>query len=187
MRPTRWPRRRMSRNPLGAVASLVAIAVIAGVVGLVFAPPTTHAGRAYVTDGDSLRIGEARIRLVGLDAVELAQSCERNGEEWACGREARDFLVGLIGGREIKCASDRRDQYGRSLAHCSLDDADIGDAIVRSGWAVAELEYALAVADARSNSRGIWAGSFADPADFRRENEAVQPGFWDWLLSVLPH
>ena len=93
MRPTSWPRRRTFRNPLGAVASLVAIAVVAGVVGLVLAPPTTHAGRPYVIDGDSLRIGEARIRLIGLDAVELAQSCERDGQEWACGRDARDFLV----------------------------------------------------------------------------------------------
>ncbi len=187
MRPTSWPRRRTFRNPLGAVASLVAIAVVAGVVGLVLAPPTTHAGRPYVIDGDSLRIGEARIRLIGLDAVELAQSCERDGQEWACGRDARDFLVALVGRHEIKCASDRRDQYGRALAHCSLDDADIGDAIVRAGWAVAELEYALAVAEARSQRRGIWGGSFADPADFRRENETVQPGFWDWLLSLLPH
>ncbi len=105
-------------------------------------------------DGDSLRIGEARIRLIGLDAVELAQSCERDGQEWPAGARRVTFWSRLVGRREIKCASDRRDQYGRALAHCSLDDADIGDAIVRAGWAVAELEYALALAEARSQQPG---------------------------------
>lgn len=165
----------------------MAIAVIAGLTALFLAPPTTHTGGAYVSDGDSLRIGDARIRLIGLDAVELAQTCERNGENWPRGREARDFLVGFLDGREIDCASDRRDQYGRSLARCAVDGADVGDAIVRAGWSVADLEYALALADARFAKRGIWTSSFVDPALFRQQNERTLPGFWDWLLSLLPY
>jgi endonuclease YncB( thermonuclease family) len=186
MRRTRSFGRRTSRNPLGAVATLIAIAVIAGLAALFLAPPVTHAGRAHGSDGDTLKIGDARIRLLGLDAVELAQTCDRDGEDWTCGREARDYLVSLLAGRQTQCASDRRDQYGRELAHCTVDGGDVGEAVVRAGWAVADLEYALALADARSAKRGIWAARFVDPAEFRRQNEKTPINMWDWLLSLLP-
>ena len=40
-------------------------------------------GVASVTDGDTLRIGPARIRLHDIDAPESAQSCRAGGETWA--------------------------------------------------------------------------------------------------------
>jgi len=187
MRGTRWSRRGPRRSPLGAIATLAAIALIAGLAALVFAPPATLVGQARAIDGDSLAIGETRIRLLGLDAVEYAQTCTREGEDWPCGRQARDFLRDLVVKGETRCTSDRRDQYGRALAYCSIRDGDLGDAIVRAGYAIADLEYAVPLADARLNRRGIWAGSFIDPAEFRRTHDSASPSFWDWLLSLLPH
>jgi len=184
MRSTRWSRRRSVRNPLGAVASLVAIALIAGVVALLAPPALTLTGRAAVVDGDTLRIGGTRIRLLGIDAVELDQTCRKGGEEWPCGRSARAFVEDLLRGQDTSCASDGRDQYRRVLAHCRVDGEDLGEAITRAGWAVAELEYALPLAEARLQGRGVWSGEFDDPADWRR-HRGESFNFWAWLMGLL--
>ena len=186
MRRTVWPRQRRFRNPLGAVATLVAIAAIAAIAALFWPPQATLTGRASAVDGDTLRIGDTRIRLIGLDAVELEQSCiDANGAEWPCGREARSFLASLSDGGTTTCAADGRDRYRRVLAHCSTDKADLGEQLVRAGWATAELEYGLALADARLNGRGIWAGRFDDPADWRRNRGVDTFDLWAWLMGLL--
>lgn len=185
MRPMRWSRRRTARNPLGAVATLAVIALIAAVAAVFLPPASTLAGRAEAVDGDTLRIGGARIRLMGLDAVELDQQCRRAGVEWACGRDARQFVAELLQAKETFCASGGRDQYGRVLARCTVNDRDLGDEIVRAGWATADIEYAIPLAEARLNQRGIWTGEFDEPADWRRSHGDPNAGFWGWLRGLL--
>lgn len=186
MRATAWPRRRRPRNLLGALATLAAIAVIAVIAGLLWPPATTLSGRASAADGDTLRIGETRIRLVGFDAVEFDQTCtDTKGIEWACGRDARAFLDGLVDRGETSCASEGRDRYRRVLARCRTAGDDLGEQIVRAGWAVADLEYGLALADARLNNRGIWAGRFDDPAKWRADRGADNFDLWAWLMALF--
>ncbi len=186
MRSTPWARRRGFRNPLGAVVTLVAIGIIAVVVALLLPPEPALTGRASAVDGDTLRIGNARIRLLGLDAVELDQTCTNAaGAEWPCGREVRSFLAKLSDAGTTICAADGRDRYRRVLAHCSTNGADLGEQLVRAGWAVAELEYGLALAEARLNRRGIWSGHFDDPAEWRRTHGAETFDLWAWLLGLL--
>lgn len=181
-----WPRRRNARNPIGAVATLVAIGLVAAVAALLWPPPASISGRAVAVDADTLRIGDTRIRLIGLDAVELDQICmDGAGAEWKCGREARAFLDRLSDEGTTRCAADGRDRYRRVLARCSTSGADLGEQIVRAGWAVADLEYGLALAEARLNGRGIWAGRFDDPADWRRHHDAETFDIWTWLQGVL--
>jgi endonuclease YncB( thermonuclease family) len=45
--------------------------------------------RSYirVTDGDTIRIGDRRIRLYGIDAPEIKQICLKDNLEWKCGIE----------------------------------------------------------------------------------------------------
>lgn len=187
MRATAWPRRRTSRSPLGAVVTLAAIALLAVVAGLFWPPPATLSGRAIAVDGDTLRIAGTRIRLIGLDAVELDQTCtDPDGTEWPCGEDARRFLNELTGTANVTCAADGHDRYRRVLARCRIGSADLGDQIVRAGWAVAELEYGLALAEARLNARGIWAGRFDDPAKWRADHRADHFDFWVWLTGWLP-
>jgi endonuclease YncB( thermonuclease family) len=185
MRTMPWSQRRRGRNPLGAVLTLLAIGLIAVAAALFFPPERTLSGRATALDGDTLRIGETRIRLLGLDAVELEQTClDTSGAEWPCGRQARAFLAGLTGDRSIFCAGEGTDRYRRVLARCKAD-ADLGDSIVRAGWAVAELEYTVALTEARLNGRGIWSGRFDEPAEWRRANGADTIDIWSWLLGLL--
>lgn len=186
MRPTPWSRRRSVRNPLGAVVTLVAIGLLAALAALLWPPPASFSGRAAAVDADTLRIGDTRIRLLGLDAVELDQTCtDAAGRPWPCGREARSFLAGLTTGETTICAADGRDRYRRVLAHCSAEGADLGEQIVRAGWATAELEYGLALAEARLNGRGIWSGRFDDPAEWRRHHGADSFDFWSWLVGLF--
>src|SRR5689334_19729601 len=99
MRGTPWSGRRRFRNPLGTLVTLVAIVVVAVAAGLLWPPPATVNGRATAVDGDTLRIGDTRIRLLGLDAVEFDQTCTSGtGASWDCGRDARSFLADLVKG-----------------------------------------------------------------------------------------
>jgi endonuclease YncB( thermonuclease family) len=96
-------------------------------------------GGARVIDGDTIDIAGARIRLKGIDAPELEQTCtDRRGEEWACGKAATRELRAHVQRQELTCDTRGLDQYRRVLAICSLPDGtDINAWMVRQGWAVA--------------------------------------------------
>jgi endonuclease YncB( thermonuclease family) len=164
----------------------VAIALLTAVVALFWPPQPSLSGRAHAIDGDTLRIGETRIRLTGLDAVERDQSCTRaDGTAWACGRDAGAYLGTLVDHATITCVTSGRDLYRRVLARCTAGGNDLGEQMVRAGWAVAELDYALPLADARLHARGIWSGQFDDPAQWRRSHGAETFDLWAWLMGVF--
>lgn len=148
------------------------------------APSAPLAGRAYAVDGDTLGIGETRIRIVGIDAPELDQSCtSAEGDAWPCGREARSFLAALIARSEISCLPEGRDRYGRTLARCSIGDRDLAGEIVGAGWALAEAGYAGDQTAARNARTGIWSGSFEAPSQWRRDRGEQDSTLWDWIRS----
>ena len=184
MRAQPWSRTRRPRSPLGAVVVLVAIAVIALLVAWLQPTPPPLSGRAQAVDGDTLRIGATRIRLPGIDAVELDQTCtNEKGDNWNCGFAARAFLADLVDNRTTACKPDGRDRYGRVLAKCDAGDGDLGAAVVKAGWAVADVEYGLALVQARTGRHGIWSGSFDDPGEWRRSHGADAFDFWAWLMG----
>ena len=129
---------------------------------------------AVAIDGDTLRTGSTRIRILGIDAPEASQTCrDEHGGTWACGREAHARLRALVGFGLVACKSSSVDRYGRPLAVCSAGSVpDIGEAMVRSGYAVRLMSprYWLAEMDARYHKRGLWRGSFVSPADWRRDH-----------------
>jgi len=132
------------------------------------------AGAVRVVDGDSLEIGTARIRLFGIDAPELRQLCrDANGGDTTCGLAARDALTRLIGGRDVSCAPAEAPSYDRTVAICKVGDTDLSEAMARGGYAI-ELKvhskgrYAAAERSARDARRGVWAGTFERPSDWRQ-------------------
>jgi endonuclease YncB( thermonuclease family) len=125
-------------------------------------------GRATVNDGDTLTLGQERIRLRGIDAPEYTQTCRSNAADYACGRLARQALVDLIGGRAVSCTGWRRDRYRRLLGDCRAGDVDLNRALVAAGWAVAYGGYEAEEEKARAARAGIWAGSYDRPQDWRR-------------------
>lgn len=124
-------------------------------------------GKVEAVDGDSLRVSGRMIRLQGIDAPEFNQTCRREGQETRCGREAAQALKRLISKGEVTCKGFEHDRYDRLLATCTVVGEDIGAALVKSGHAVAYGDYVLEEAEARANKRGLWAGTFDFPRDWR--------------------
>ncbi|WEK02731.1 MAG: thermonuclease family protein [Candidatus Devosia phytovorans] len=147
-------------------------------------PPV--AGQARVSDGDSFRLGDERIRLLGMDAPELAQQCDTaDGSKWTCGRSARDRMAELLSSGAVDCRPEGRDQYDRLLATCRVNDQDLGAIMVGEGLAVSSGGYWTEEAAARRDSRGIWAGSFDRPRDWR-DDEARPHNALSWLGDLWP-
>jgi endonuclease YncB( thermonuclease family) len=132
-------------------------------------------GRARVVDGDSIEIAGHRIRLFGIDAPELHQACRTAaGAAYDCGAAARRALEGLIGGRAVTCTPVGQ-SHDRAVALCRANGRDLSEEQVRAGHAL-ELRgfsrgrYSAAEREAQQARRGLWAGSFEEPAQWRREN-----------------
>lgn len=127
-----------------------------------------------VVDGDSLRIGEARVRLHGIDAPELNQTCTTpQGALWRCGQWSRAQLEAFVQGQRLDCDDLGADRHGRRLARCRLDGRDIAALMVTVGAAFAYRrysdEYVPHETYARAAGRGIWAaGPQTSPEAHRR-------------------
>jgi endonuclease YncB( thermonuclease family) len=128
-------------------------------------------GGFNVIDGDSLSRGDGRFRLVGIDAPEYRQQCDRGGVPWPCGHEARTLLVKLLQVGSVECRGDERDRCERLLVTCEVNGIDINAEMVRRGMAVSFGSYRGEEAAARSAKAGMWAGNFERPQDYRRGGE----------------
>lgn len=153
---------------------LVIAVVVAAAAWFTERQGETVVGRARVIDGDSLAIGDVEIRLFGIDAPEFAQSCERAGRIWPCGREAAEALRAAAAGREVTCRPRDRDRYGRTVAVCHAGGLDLGAAMIKGGLAVAEGAYDADEREARDARRGVWSSTFERPADWRARHPRPQ-------------
>jgi endonuclease YncB( thermonuclease family) len=148
-----------------------------GVLVLAFLLAATSAearptGPAIVIDGDTIDVAGERVRLFGIDAPELGQTCTANARRWRCGQQAATALAKKIGTRSVSCAGKGHDQYGRTLAVCRVGRTNLNAWLVTSGWALAYREYStdyVAEEDAaRAGGKGMWRGAFVPPWDWRR-------------------
>lgn len=105
-------------------------------------------GSATAADGDSLVVAGQKVRLFGIDAPELNQTCQRDGETWACGQAAKEQLSALVGGVQVQCKRLSTDSYGRAVSTCQAGAADLNRVMVENGWATAYREYSQDYADA---------------------------------------
>ncbi|AXI43077.1 nuclease [Sulfitobacter sp. SK011] len=101
-------------------------------------------GKVRVIDGDTLDVGQTRIRLHGIDAPESDQPCTTlSGQNWACGdwitRQVRDRFQGA----KVRCEPLSKDRYGRTVARCFVDGTDIAKVLVQEGLAFAYRKYSL--------------------------------------------
>src|SRR5215510_14786228 len=155
------------------VPGIALLALLAG------SPASRAQPRVQAADGDSLRLGGQRIRLFGIDAPELHQTCQNDkGKPYACGVLAKHQLERAIKGPGVKCQTVATDRYGRSVADCTVNGKDLSDIMVRSRRALDTTRdgvYLAAEAEARRARRGMWAGTFEEPADWRLQNPREGP------------
>ncbi|MXO57857.1 thermonuclease family protein [Pontixanthobacter gangjinensis] len=90
-----------------------------------------------VVDGDTIRCGDQRIRLQGIDAPEMPGHC-RTGRNCTPGDPFASTanLSRLVASGQLRCLPDGLDRYGRTLARCSVGEIDLSCAQIESGHAV---------------------------------------------------
>jgi len=139
-----------------------------------FLTNSVYADQLTVTDGDTIRIGEERIRFSGIDAPELKQTCLYQEIEFNCGEFSKNLLIEKIANQEVSCIKESKDQYGRTLAECFVGKESLSSYLVREGYAFAYRKYSdKFIADeeyAQSKGNGMWSMEFLFPWDYRQQN-----------------
>jgi endonuclease YncB( thermonuclease family) len=139
-------------------------------------PQPAIVGNAWVIDGDTIVISDTHIRLEGIDAPKSDQTCtDSAGKTWPCGRVSATELRAHIRGQELTCRRSAFDRYKRVLAVCTLHDgSNINAWLVRQGWALAygfAGTYEREEGEAKAAKRGIWAGTFVAPSQWREHQK----------------
>jgi endonuclease YncB( thermonuclease family) len=182
----RKPRRRIAGRTVRAAAALILLgagvaggakismllgnAAMAGIAPVIasIAPPVRAAVQARppaklasenvaVVDGETLRLSGQVVRLDGVSAPQRGGSCPHSASD--CAGAAAGHLAALVRDRRVACTVDGADAVGRAMARCQAGATDINEAVVASGWAVAEANQPSlmhAEADARIARRGLW-------------------------------
>jgi endonuclease YncB( thermonuclease family) len=170
----RWPSSHItafeSRTGTAAIVAVVLVAWLSSA-----SAADVVSGLARVIDGETIAIGSQHIRLKGIDAPETDQVClNAKGERWTCGIAARDRLSTHVAGRNTSCVAHGEDRYGRTLAICSTADENLNAWMVREGLALAYVKYSREYvgdeAAARELRKGMWAGAFIAPWDWRHRD-----------------
>ena len=120
-------RRSILRDGVTAFAALALLGLLA--LKLQDGANNFYSGRFQAVDGDTLRLGDVRVRLKGIDAPEYLQTCRRDDADWPCGREARRALSELVSGGPVECAGSGEDRldaamqrFGRHFDHLPVDE-----------------------------------------------------------------
>ncbi len=144
-----------------ALFLMVAGAAIAGV----------FKGEVRVIDGDEIEVAGKRVRLYGIEAPELGQTCWYRNKEFPCGLSARRNLWLNVKDQRLTCR-EKSVVDGVVVALCvDAKGRDVAGGLVRSGWALAlpkQVEvYIKAEAEAKRQKLGLWNFSFTKPWDWR--------------------
>ena len=146
-----------------------------GILSLIiifFLSQKVFADTVKVIDGDTIKIGDEKIRFGGIDAPELKQTCFKNKEKIPCGIAAKDILKKKIGKEIPKCISEGKDIYKRTIAECFVNGESLSKFLVSNGYAFAHRKYSKKfIKDerfAKKNKLGLWSMKFMFPWEFRK-------------------
>ena len=136
------------------------------------------AGVVSVIDGDTFDVGDTRVRIHGIDAPEVDQTCTSDQRgEWACGAFVRDEVRRRYQGATATCQEVTVDRYGRVVGKCFVNGRDVGEAIVSDGLAEAyrrySMDYDLAEKAAQVTGAGLWSSDMQTPSEFRADQRAT--------------
>jgi endonuclease YncB( thermonuclease family) len=155
------------RRALGALLALLVLGAL-GRPGLA----EEIVGRPQVIDGNTLDFSGRRVRLAGIDAPDLAQTCRAAGQGWPCGKEARWAAINRIHPHWVTCVTQGRALDGAMAAICYLAGVgqhELNAWLVAQGWALgASGAYGGEQATARAAGKGLWRGDFVPPGQWRQ-------------------
>jgi len=164
-------------SPLNGL-NLAFLAALLGACSASRAEPdaTGIEGKARAIDGDTVAID---FRLLGADAFERKQWCEMPSGCAPCGKAAQDFAARFLARGPATLRLTGQSSYGRPIAIAEVAGQDLGEAMIRAGYAVPRPQYLThdsdrraryeaAFADAKTAKAGALAGEWIDPADWRK-------------------
>ena len=132
------------------------------------------ASHVTVIDGDTIRLGDVKIRFSGIDAPEINQTCVASEGKIACGKISRDLLIEKVTNNKISCTDEGKDFYGRVLGECFVNGESLSAYLVREGFAFAYRKYSNKYIEdeeyAKFNKLGMWSMEFLYPWDYRKNN-----------------
>lgn len=124
------------------------------------APPEPRLERLFrpvVDTAGAIETAAGRLSIADIEAPELESSCGDGAQNWPCGRVARAELRRFIRGRAIECQVPAGAESLPETVRCSVGGDDIGEWLVRHGWArPAGGTYANAAKEAQTERRGLW-------------------------------
>ena len=117
-----------------------------------------------MVDGDTIELDNGKtVRLIGIDTPEVYGGAECGGSQ------ASAYMERIATGRRVSVRTDPTqdtfDRYGRLLAYLDAGGTDLGEAVLRAGWARVYVydqpfrrlsAYRRAGRTARGGDRGIW-------------------------------
>lgn len=155
------------------VLALAFIGVLAA--GFSGATAADFIGPPTVLNGELLQVKGENFKLFGIDAPDLAQTCEARGATYACGIVARAALMDLVAGATVRCTPLDRTSSTRGgrpvVARCFAGGYDLSEGMVYTGWALAMprggTKYSAFEKEAETARRGLWRGTFTRPWEWR--------------------
>jgi endonuclease YncB( thermonuclease family) len=140
-------------------------------------------GRATAIAGDRLRVAGTIVRLEGIEAPEVDQTCDGPSGKWKCGGAAKEALSRAVRGRSVSCEVTGKDDAATPTARCAVGGADVAASLVKSGHAFAEAglfaRYGSEESGAKLAKIGLWSGEAERPADYRAKR-------WDEAKRKAP-
>ena len=128
-------------------------------------------GLAQVLSANLILIKGKTIRLFGIHAPQLDQICKINGARMRCGVVAWAELIRIADGAYLSCDVEKTQdrKTGVKVATCYSGEHDIGESLVRTGYAKALISqsdrYRVDQEDAKQSVRGLWAGEYFSVVD----------------------
>lgn len=83
-----------------------------------------------VIDGDTVRLGDERIRLIGVDTPEMRARCPAERESALA---ARDRLAGMLDEGDVQIERHGVGRWGRTLAVIQVDGRDVSLQLIAEG------------------------------------------------------
>lgn len=132
---------------------------------------TAIVGPITVVDGETLEIQNQRVKLWGVDAPELDQTChDGQGGAYNCGKESASALSRWLGELQpVQCEPRGNDNAGNVIAICyTATGDDIAGWMVRNGYAIdwpkySNGFYSVPQNEAQQAKNGIWQHNEAEP------------------------
>jgi endonuclease YncB( thermonuclease family) len=90
-----------------------------------------------VIDGDTFRASREIIRIENIDTPELGNRAECDAERLLA-RHASDAMRQIIANARgpVQITRNGKDRFGRTLARVTIDGQDIGEQMIKAGFAV---------------------------------------------------